>query len=848
MSSVRVYQVAKDLGVDPKTLLQKMHVWGITARNSMSSLLPEEVTRIKRNIDRESQTNIVEETVRSGIVRRRKIQPAVPKPTRPVEEPAVAKPEPAPEPVPEPEDGGAEPQAVEAAEAAAAPAEPAAPEPPSPVVEEPAPSPSMSAAPPASVPAPTTPPPAAPPIAVVPTGPVITRPAVRPAIPELTTTMPSGPKIISRPGMPGHPGMPAPPPALIPRRQEVRGVNLLDAKNKKIQDQQRFKKKKAAPPGRKDLETKITTPSEAKRVIQVEEQVSLQTLAARMSVKSTEVLMKLFSLGVTDANINKKLDIDTAKLIAGEFGYHVEDVAVSDEALLEEARKTVGGKEDFVVRPPVVTVMGHVDHGKTSLLDAIRKTKVADGEAGGITQHIGAYRVETSRGPVVFLDTPGHEAFSAMRARGAQSTDIVVLVVAADDGVMPQTLEALNHAKAAEVPIIVAVNKIDKPEAQAERVMRQLADHGVVPEEWGGPTAFRQVSAKSGQGLEELVERIALEAEIMELRANAAAPATGGVLEAYLDRGRGPVARVLVRDGTLRTGDIVVAGTAWGKIRAMVDDRGKSVEVASPATPVEILGLSGVPNAGDPFDAVTDLRSAEGIVEQRMKKRGPSVAADAGMSLAKIQEMIATGDQAELRVVLKADVQGSVEAVAGALVKLTGEKVRVSVIHAAVGGITESDINLAAASKAILVGFNVRPTGKSTSVAEVEGVEIRLYSIIYEMLDEIRKAMAGLLAPTSVEKALGRADVLQVFNISGAGTVAGCRVADGKITRTAKVRLVRDSIQVWTGKIGSLRRFKEDVREVVGGYECGIGLEGYGDVKQGDIIEAFELQEVAASL
>ena len=594
-------------------------------------------------------------------------------------------------------------------------------------------------------------------------------------------------------------------------------------------------------------------PSAQKRVIRIEESIGLQMLASRMSLKATEVLMKLIQLGMTGVNINSTLDADTAKILANEFGYEVENVAKSEDEVIGEARGTFEDREkDRKLRPPVVTVMGHVDHGKTSLLDRIRSANVVSGEAGGITQHIGAYRVDTPKGVVVFLDTPGHEAFTAMRARGGQAADVVILVVAADDGVMPQTKEAINHARAAEVPIVVAVNKVDKPEARPEAVRRELANEGLQPEEWGGDTMFLDVSAKAGLGIDALLESVALQAEVLELSANPKIPAEGLVLEAYLDKGRGPVANVLVRNGTLHTGDIVIAGAAWGKVRAMTDDRGKPTSNAGPSTPVEVLGLSEVPAAGDSLYVVTDQKKAQEIADSRARAKaaGRSItpSSQAKFGLDQIYARMQAGEVQEMRLVIKGDVSGSVEAVVKALTDLSTDKVKVVVIHTGVGGITENDVMLASASNAIIIGFNVRPAGAAAATAKSEGVDVRLYNIIYEAVDEVKKAMTGLLAPTYVEKALGRAEVRQVFTIPKAGTVAGSFVLDGKLTRGAKVRLVRDSVQVWEGKIGSLRRFKDDVRDVAAGFECGITLEGYNDVKERDILEAFELEAVAGVL
>ena len=485
--------------------------------------------------------------------------------------------------------------------------------------------------------------------------------------------------------------------------------------------------------------------------------------------------------------------------------------------------------------------MGHVDHGKTSLLDAIRSTNVTAQEHGGITQHIGAYHVQVDGRSVTFLDTPGHEAFTAMRARGAQVTDIVVLVVAADDGVMPQTVEAINHARAAEVPIIVAINKIDKPDANLERVKRGLSEYGLVSEDWGGDTVLAPVSAKTQEGIPNLLEMLLLQADILELKANPNKLARGTIVEAKLDRGRGPVATVLVQEGTLHVGDAFVCGVFYGKVRAMVDDQGRKVDAAPPSFPVEILGLQGVPQAGDSFVAVTDEAKARQVAEYRQsKQRETELVKSSKVSLEELYDQIKAGDVRELRVVLKADVQGSVEALTEALSRLSSAEVKLRVIHGSVGGITESDILLAAASNAIVIGFNVRPESKGAALAAKEGVDVRLYTIIYEAVADVRAAMEGLLEPTYREQILGRVEVRQIFNISGAGAVAGCYVAEGKVQRGSLVRLLRDQVVVHEGKLGSLKRFKDDVREVAAGYECGLAIEGFQDVKQGDVVEAYE--------
>ena len=590
--------------------------------------------------------------------------------------------------------------------------------------------------------------------------------------------------------------------------------------------------------------------SSHKKVIKIEEQVTLQQLAAKMSVKATDVLMKLLSMGMTGVHINSTLDMETAKILADEFGWTVENVAVSEDDVLEKGMATDAEADaDSELRPPIVTVMGHVDHGKTSLLDRIRKASVADGEAGGITQHIGAYRVETARGTIAFLDTPGHEAFTEMRARGAKVTDIVILVVAADDGVMPQTREALSHAQAAKVPIVVAVNKIDKPGADPEKIMRDLSNLGVQPEEWGGQTGFVQVSAKLGQGIDELLGRVLDEAELLELRANPKKRASGTVIEALLDRGRGPVARVMVQDGTLHVGDILLAGAAWGKVRAMTDELGRAVAEAGPATPVEVLGLNEVPSAGDQVNAVKDARTADEIAETRKKKQVKTqIRPDQGISLEGIIAQLKEAEQLELKLIIKGDVQGSVEAVSNALSKLSAQKVRVTVVHAGVGGITEGDVNLAVASKAMIVGFNVRPAGKASSLAEGEGIEIRLYNIIYNAVDDIRSAMEGLLPATKVEKLLGKAEVRQIFRVAKVGLVCGCMVVNGLVKRTADARLIRDSVVMWAGKLSGLRRFKDDAKEVAEGFECGISIDGYQDIKEGDIVESYEIEEIKTKL
>jgi len=607
-------------------------------------------------------------------------------------------------------------------------------------------------------------------------------------------------------------------------------------------------KKKVAAAGKKSKKTEITTPAEHKRVVRMGDTIQVSEFAQKMGIKGKEIIKRLWALGMMGVNINHDIDHDTATLIANELGYQIESTAFREDEVLAESQ-VEDAPEDMVPRAPVVTIMGHVDHGKTSLLDAIRKANVAGGEAGGITQHIGAYKVHSDRGDVVFLDTPGHAAFTAMRARGAQMTDIVVLVVAADDGPMPQTIEAIKHAKEAKVPILVAINKIDKPGANPDAIRNKLSEYQLVSEEWGGDTIFVNVSAKTKQGIDKLLEMLALQAEVLELKANPKRAAKGHVVEARLDRSRGPISTLLVEEGTLRLGDLVVAGEMSGKIRAMLNDKGQNISEAGPSTPVELLGLDGVPDAGELFNVVTDEKAVKTLTEHRRDARKKKeTTGTARVSLENILDKIKSGEAREVKIVLKADVQGSAEAVSNALTMLTTPEVSVNVISSGVGGITESDVTLAKASAAVIIGFNVRPAGKSAQLAEQEGVEIKLYQVIYEAIDDVKKAMVGMLAPVLREKVMGRAEVRQVFNIPKAGTIAGSFVTEGKVSRKSQVRLIRDSVVIYTGRLGSLRRFKDDASEVAAGYECGISIEGYADVRQGDVIEAFEIESIAATL
>jgi len=592
-------------------------------------------------------------------------------------------------------------------------------------------------------------------------------------------------------------------------------------------------------------QTAITTKKASKRIIKMGDAIVLGDLAHELGVKGGEIIKKLMGMG-TMVTLNQPIDFDTAQIVAHDYGYEIKKTGFEEA---EHLTLHEDQPEDLHPRPPVVTVMGHVDHGKTSLLDAIRKARVAQGEAGGITQHIGAYSVQLPKGSITFLDTPGHEAFTAMRARGASVTDIVILVVAADEGIMPQTVEAIHHAKAAEVPIIVAVNKMDKPEADPEKIKRQLSEHQLLAEDWGGDVIFAPVSAKSGEGVEQLLEMVLLQAEVLELKANPNKSALGVIVESRLDKGRGPVATVLIQEGTLKVGDTVIAGVSFGRVRAMISDQGENIEQAGPCDPVEILGLSSVPNAGDNINAVEEESAAKLLAEHRGdKERSAKMASSSKMKLEDLFSQIEKGEVHELKVILKGDVQGSVEAVRDALTKLSTEKVSVNILHAGVGGITESDVMLASASNAIIVGFNVRPDIKAMNLAETESVDLKVYDIIYNAIDEIRKAMEGMLKPTEKEKYLGRAEVRNVFNITKVGSIAGCYVQDGVLQRNAKVRLLRDNVIIYNGKLNSLKRFKDDAKEVQQGYECGLGLENFNDIKVGDVVEVFVIETIAAKL
>lgn len=666
----------------------------------------------------------------------------------------------------------------------------------------------------------------------------------------------------------GPPQAPVTPPAEETGRARKKGKKASPAKDEKAVDSRRGGKKgqknvkfthfsqdyQARDGGRRGKRGRkmpkvVSAPSEmkaSKKRFKVFDTITVGDLAQRMKAKASDVIAKLMGLGVM-ATINQSVDTETAILIAADFDYEVEQ-GVTEEIgmqLLNESEE--GGDQQS--RSPVVTVMGHVDHGKTSILDAIRKTDVADGEAGGITQHIGAYHVRSISGDVTFVDTPGHAAFTEMRSRGAQVTDLVVLVVAADDGVMDQTREAIHHAQAAEVPILVAVNKIDKDNADIDRVKRELSELNLMPEDWGGETMYCETSAKKGIGIDNLLESIQLQAEVLELQADSTRKARGRVIEAQLHKGRGPVATVLIQDGTLRAGEHFVVGQFSGKVRSMLDDKGRKIEDAGPARPVEVQGLSGVPSAGDEFIVVTDEKMARSVSQVRsLKARETELGANSKISLDKLFEQMSEGEVQELRVVLRSDVQGTLEAFAKAAEDLSTKDIKVRILHEGTGTITESDILLASASDAVIIGFNVRPSVKVKELAIKENVDVRSYDVIYHALDDIRKAMVGMLDPTYVEEVIGLAEVRETFSVPKVGTIAGCAVVDGNILRTAKVRVLRDGVVIYTGKIESLRRFKDDVKEVVSGYECGIGVEKFNDIKVGDQLEAFVMNEVEATL
>ncbi len=597
-----------------------------------------------------------------------------------------------------------------------------------------------------------------------------------------------------------------------------------------------------APVGQK---TQITVPKAIKRRIKIDDAIILSDLSKRMGIKASEMIQKMMGMGVM-ATVNQTIDYETAALVATEFGYETERAGFEEAEILGVQEDK---PEELIKRPPVVTIMGHVDHGKTSLLDVIRKSSVTSDEAGGITQHIGAYNVQTEKGLISFLDTPGHEAFTAMRSRGAQVTDIVILVVAADDGVMPQTVEAINHAKAAGVPIIVAVNKVDKADAEPERVKRELSEHNVLSEEWGGETIFVNVSAKQNIGIDDLLDMVLLQAEMMELKANPYKLARGHVIEAKLDSGRGPVATILVKEGTLHAGDSIVCGIHYGKVRAMLNDKGQPMESAGPSIPVEVLGLNGVPGAGDEMITLEDEKNAKQVsMHRQQKQRAKDLAKSSRLSLEGLFEKLEEGEVKDLNLIIKADVHGSIEALKDSLIKLSSNEVKINVVHSATGTVSESDVSLATVLNAIIVGFNVRPSAKVQEMAAEEHVDMRFYNIIYNAIKDIKDAMVGMMDSKFVERVLGRAEVREVFMIPKIGAIAGSYVTEGKIERNQRVRLLREGVVVYDGKISSLRRFKDDAKEVMSGYECGIGIENFNDIKLADEIECYYLEEIKPTM
>ena len=893
MAKIRVYELARELNMTNKVLIDKMSQLDLEVKSHMSSLEDETVAQIKNALLGKPAEKVEETRIKPTVIRRRRKKVVAPEPvddaeTAPVEEglveaeakePPVHAVEKEEQPVVEtaPTAGVRKrvPPPETPAKIVAKPPEKAAPETreavtediaeTEPVAEPVAEETSAQEAPVASESA-----------AADDAAPEVVEETVAPAAkPKKEKKAEPAAKIIKLPPKPVARPTPRPAPA-VSEPDAVKGDPdaAADARKKRRKkrteeelDRKFFKKKIAfrkkavvegadlysgrgrSRKGRKDgrgkaalgQKTQITTAKAIKRRIKVDEAIMLSELAKRMGIKASEIIKMLMGQGIM-ATVNHSIDYETACLVAAEFDYEVEKAAFEEEELIKVEQDD---PEALRERPPVVTIMGHVDHGKTSLLDVIRKTHVTDLEAGGITQHIGAYSVSTEKGQITFLDTPGHEAFTAMRSRGAQVTDLVILVVAADDGVMPQTVEAINHARASKVPLIVAVNKIDKAGADPDRVYRELAEKDLTPEAWGGDTIFVNVSAKQKIGIDDLLEMILLQSEVMELKANPSKQAFGHVVEAKLDSGRGPVATVLVKEGTLRTGDPVVCGVHFGKVRAMLSDMGTPVTEAGPSIPVEVLGLSGVPFAGDELVALKDEKDAKQVSSHRtQKQRSKELAKTNRMSLDNLFEKMKEGEVKDLNLIIKTDVDGSMEALKDSLVKLSNDEVKINVVHSASGTITESDVSLAAVSNAIIIGFNVRPTPKVQTMALEEGVDMRFHNVIYHVIKEIKDAIAGMMESIFEERILGRAEVREVFQIPKIGAIAGCHVTDGKIERSQLMRLLRDGVVYYEGKNSSLRRFKDDVKEVQSGYECGIGIENYNDIKVGDVIECYYLEEI----
>lgn len=862
MATVRVYQLARELGLDNATLIEKLRALGMDIKNHMAGLSEDDVEQIRAQFRQEQAVKVDEVRLGQNLIRRRRKVEVAPSPT-PAEPALVTQ----PVPVALREEPAEVAPVLEAEEV----------ETPTPaVVETPAKVPGLALevapAPPVTAerPAERVPEPASP-VQEVPLPPILPSEEREAPAPEYLS-----PVVVAKEEMPGKPVLKRPveipkKPLWIPEEEErekpgkkgrpALGKKVVEYKPKRakelvweggpdrevaLREEGEVRREKKISIRRPPLKPVITVPKPIKRKIRMGDTILVGELAKRMGVKAAEIIKKLMQNGVM-STINQAVDAETASSIASAYGYEIERLQPEEVLLLQEEEEE--RPELLVERPPVVTIMGHVNHGKTRLLDAIRKTNVMEREAGGITQHIGAYKVNVGDKVVVFLDTPGHEAFTKMRARGAMVTDIVVLVVAADDGVMPQTVEAINHARAAGVPIVVAVNKIDLPDANVDRVKQALTEHKLMPEAWGGDTLYAEISAKEGRGIQELLELILLQAEMLELKANPAKRMKGVIIEARLDRTLGPVATVLVREGTLRVGDPFVTGLHYGKVRALLDDRGVRVSEAGPSIPVEVLGCSGVPEAGDPFFVVEDEKKAKLVSSLRTEKARQADAAQVGrMSLDDLYERIRTEDVKELNIILKADVQGSVEALAGSLERLSTDKVKVKILHGGVGGVTESDVMLAAASNALVIGFNVRAEPKAMAMVEQEKVDVRFYTVIYDAVADVKAALEGMLEPVYKEVLLGRAEVRETFMIPKVGMVAGSYVLEGKIERNAKVRVLRDSVQIHDGRIASLRRFKDDAREVAAGYECGIRIEGFNDVKVGDILESYSLEQVSQIL
>ncbi len=848
MAKARVYEIAKEFGITNKALLEKLKEMNIPVKNHMSALDDSEVIRVKDTFfgKKEKREIVEEKRIKTTVIRRRRLAKKAPAPIDTGKKVVEEKPA---EAIVPPVSAGPKVEKDRKIEEKRR-----APEPGKPVVE--AAKPEKRAKPKKkqkkeetakiiSMPEPTTP-------AVFVEPETKEKPAEGAAAPSKGKAKPfkreKGGKVAELETVKKKPKK-----RLVEIEQEKRFFKKRGSfRNKAVIEgadlydrRARGKKKRAKGGLRVGGKPLITTPKAIKRRLKIDDAIVVSELAKRMGVKAGELIKALIGLGVM-ASLNQALDFETASLLATEFDYEVERAVFEEEAIIgEEADDPAKLK----ARPPVVTIMGHVDHGKTSLLDAIRKTNVTAGEAGGITQHIGAYHVNVGDGVVAFLDTPGHEAFTAMRARGAYVTDIVILVVAADDGVMPQTVEAINHARAANVPIIVAVNKIDKPNAEPDRIKRELAEKGLTSEEWGGDTIFVEVSAKQEQGIETLIEMILLQAEVMELKANPDKLGRGHVVEASLDVGKGPVATVLVQGGTLRPGDVVVCGVHYGKIRAMRDSLGKSLDKAGPSIPVEIVGLSGVPMAGDELVALDDEKKAKQVSLHRLEKqRTKELAKTSKLSLESLYEQMKEGEVKDLNLIIRADVQGSIEALADALKKISSSEVKINIVHSATGTITESDIMLASASNAIVLGFNVRPNSKVQELANREDVDIRFYDVIYNAINDIKGAIVGMMASTYKEHLYGKAEVRETFVIPKIGTIAGCYVTEGRIVRNAYGRLLRDGVVVYDGKVDSLRRFKDDVKEIQTGYECGIGISNYNDIKVNDVIECYYEEEIKPEL